>query len=514
MAINLLDRVGDWNPQLFRELKGRFNSWKARAAIVASLLGQFILFISLTQNRCLNYTDGICTQSEWHIYWQIMFRSLDWILPIILLLAGVYGLVSDFATEERKGTLNFIRLAPQTSQSILIGKILGVPALFYLIIALAIPLHFISGLIAGVPAIWLLGIYGLWIAGASIFYTFFLFYTLQHSLKVEAKAIAGGASFIAFWFAFFYIGAVDFTLDWYRETDFIQTWQWFLLPVGKYPILLYGLVLVGIGIGNYFFWQAINRRFNNPKSTLLSKEQSYYWFAILQIWMLGFAFSQSRTEAQHVLGFGVLFFINPILFLILNIALLPNRQSLIDWTRYRRTSKLALRRFWKSYLVKDLIWDDRSPAVIAIAMNYLMMSIIWLPWILLWLRKSWVEGMQIVLVLVGGLVLTFNVILIYALLIEVLRLLKVEQRILIGLAMLGLVLFPIFSREIFGSGLLMLKLLLVITPFPVGILTFQSIFIIGFGFLTQVVILGALTQQLTQKLQTLGESTSKHIVAG
>lgn len=514
MAINWLDQIGDWNPQLFRELKGRFNSWKAGIGIISSLLSQFLLFISLTRKPCVSYTDGICTRFEWQTYWETIFKTLDWTLPMILLLGGVYSLVSDLATEERKGTLNFIRLTPQTSQSIFLGKILGVPALVYLPVAFTIPLHFLSGLTSGIPGIWLLGIYGLWISGASLFYTFFLFYTLLSSFKIEPKSLAGGASFVAFVFGLFYTYAVDFTFDWYRESDYLRTWQWFLLPVGKYPILLYALVLVGIGIGNYFFWQAINRRFNNPNATLLSKKQSYRIFAILQIWLLGFGFLPSMSYSGQILGFGILFFINPIFFLILNIALLPNRQSVMDWARYRRTSKLTIKNFWHSYLVKDLTWDDKSPAVGAMAINYVITSVIWLPWVLLWFGQGGSEGIKIGAFLLGGLLLNLNIVLIYALLLEVLRLLKVEQRILVGLIAFGLFLCPIVSWQIFGSSLLLLKVLLVITPFPVSIFAFQSIFTIGLGVLTQIAILGFLTQQLTRKLQKLGESTSKHLLAG
>lgn len=130
-----LETIGNWNPQLFRELKGRFNFRKVTIAASISILGQSLLVAIISAP---SYTDSweINSQKCFNI-----FQSLNWILPIILVLGGAYMLIGDMAKEERRGTLNFIRLTPQPSQSVLIGKILGVPVLLYFAIALALPLH-------------------------------------------------------------------------------------------------------------------------------------------------------------------------------------------------------------------------------------------------------------------------------------------------------------------------------------------------------------------------------------
>ncbi|RQH23304.1 hypothetical protein D5R40_27115 [Okeania hirsuta] len=54
----------------------------------------------------------------------------------VILIGGVYMLVADLAKEKRLGTLNFIRLSPQSIQKILLGKLLGVPILIYLALVL------------------------------------------------------------------------------------------------------------------------------------------------------------------------------------------------------------------------------------------------------------------------------------------------------------------------------------------------------------------------------------------
>jgi hypothetical protein len=45
MQLNLLDRLGNWNPQLFREIKGRLKVRNVAIAVGTSLLGQLVLFL-------------------------------------------------------------------------------------------------------------------------------------------------------------------------------------------------------------------------------------------------------------------------------------------------------------------------------------------------------------------------------------------------------------------------------------------------------------------------------------
>ncbi len=176
--IDWLDRVGDWNPQLARELKGR---WKPRLlwlAIGLSLFGQFMILIAfesklpaVSENEGAKLYSDYCTgaystignqclrnslgrvEIDWSAWWFDIFQTMNTILPIVLLVGGIYILVRDMATEERRGTLDFVRLTPQSSHRILLGKILGVPSLMYLAIALALPLHFWAALQSGSMAI-------------------------------------------------------------------------------------------------------------------------------------------------------------------------------------------------------------------------------------------------------------------------------------------------------------------------------------------------------------------------
>ena len=188
MMPNLIDKIGDWNPQLLRELKGRLKFFNVAIAVVTSLLLQLVVFLyqfydfpndkySITGTYCRLHQayqlqekqiyqesnpsrfsnlnpflfKNFCPQNEidwqlwWRDNWEYIFLTFSVIFVFTLSVAGTYLLINDLAKEETRGTLNFIRLSPQSETSILTGKLLGVPSLIYLIILVAVPFHFSLG---------------------------------------------------------------------------------------------------------------------------------------------------------------------------------------------------------------------------------------------------------------------------------------------------------------------------------------------------------------------------------
>lgn len=517
MSINLSDKIGNWNPQLLRELKGSFQPTKMVGIVIFSLLVQIGIFTSLSGQKCLQYIGSECTQSQLYIHWEIIYRVLDWMLPVLLLIGGVYILIGDVANEERQGTLNFIRLSPQPSQSILLGKILGSPGLLYLGILLAIPLHFVSALAAGLPFFWILGIYSLWVAGCWLLYGIFLTYTFLYAPNVEAKSLAGSGSFLGLILALPYIGAIDLSFDGYKYGFFPKEWRWLFFPIGKQPLLAYLLMLITVSIASYWFWQAINRRFGNPKATLLSKKQSYWLVASFQFWLLGFATQNLvsvTSDFDDILGFAFLFFINPVFFLLLNMGLFPDRQSVLDWTRYRRNRISHRKGFWNSDLVRDLIGHEKSPAVVAIGINYLIATLIWLPWILVVAQKSWHQNYQTFLVLMGGLILTMNGILIYTAIPELMRFVNRPKKLIFVGITGGIILLAVLGLQRFVSNPIALQMVLGFSPFPVLIVAFNSLTTILVGVVVQLSVLSFLSVQLTRQLKKAGESESKAMLTG
>ena len=126
MNLLSLNLFKEWNPQLVREIKGRFRLPNILITIGISVLCQMIVFFRrLDGFPGININPRVVTELK-------LFYSISILAVFVLIVGGTYMLINDLATEERRGTLNFIRLSPQSAQSIFIGKLLGVPSLLYL----------------------------------------------------------------------------------------------------------------------------------------------------------------------------------------------------------------------------------------------------------------------------------------------------------------------------------------------------------------------------------------------
>jgi ABC-type transport system involved in multi-copper enzyme maturation permease subunit len=134
MPQNWSRQLSEWNPQLWRELKARLKWRNLLAVTIVSMLGQWLL-VSLFQRSwaVIVEDDRAVLRSNF----QVLF---GWELFLLMVL-GSYLLVTDLAREEKRGTLAFLRLTPEPSQKILLGKVLGVPILLYWALALSLPLN-------------------------------------------------------------------------------------------------------------------------------------------------------------------------------------------------------------------------------------------------------------------------------------------------------------------------------------------------------------------------------------
>ncbi|HBE16681.1 MAG TPA: hypothetical protein DEG17_26495 [Cyanobacteria bacterium UBA11149] len=498
MLAKLIDRIGDSNPQLWRELKGHLTGRNLIYVLSASLLIQGSLLLAFSETTC-TYKKGICTRTLWHYDWLPIFRTLDWIFPLTLFSIGVYTLVADVVRERRKGTLNFIRLSPQSSENILLGKILGVPCLVYLGILLAMPLHVGAGIAAGVPVSWIIAFYALIVAASG----FLSCAALLNVSLTQAPYQAIASSFLGAWLGSSFIGLLEFQLDWNSLTyNDLGDWGWFVFSLGNRMISLNLWMLITVSVASYWLWVAANRLFRNPYGTMLSKEQSYWLVGSFQIWLLGLFWSQvNNSVPDSNLLFGCLFgvsVISLILLLCVIYGISPQRQQLLDWARYDRFNSA------KSWL--DWIKGKRSPATMAIALNLAMTGAIWLPWVLLF--NATVEDK---IKAIAGLLLSANLIWFYAVLAQLVFLSKRGNSGAWALSVLSLViLLPIFLLlplenkvpglwmfSAFGSGWMLLEKASMVTIF--------------FSLLGQWALMVGTNLYLTKHLQRVGESATKQL---
>ncbi|NES83791.1 MAG: hypothetical protein F6K10_21585 [Moorea sp. SIO2B7] len=516
MLFTLIDKLGEWNPQLFRELKGRFKVRNLVITIGCALMFQGIILLLCSEQDCLASNSYSCTEFDWEIQWQYLFVTLNWMLPLTLLVGGVYQIINDLAKEEYKGTLNFIRLSPQSSQSILTGKILGVPALIYLGVFLVIPLHFVSALAAGLPLGWILAFYTLWAAACSLFYSAACLYSLmcssQNNSQLNHNSLAGLGILVALSAGSPLISMIHYSFELYQSSE-LRHWYWFFLPLGNKPLLTYIWMMITFSVATHWIWQGVNRRFGNPNKTLISKSQSYWLVACFQIWLLGFFLPASNSfvsQSYLIIGFTFVFFLSPFLFLILIAALSPHRQNLLDWARYRHQINSERKRS----LVKELIWGEKSPALVAIAINLLITLVIWLPWILLLPESAYRQSDLPIQEAIMGLFLTLNLILIYGAIAQIMLFMKTSKRgIWAASTLITVMVLPMLLVGLLALEKMKIPFLWTLSPMPILVFMNGSTLTALLGLLSQLGILGLLTWRLTRQLQKAGESASKALFA-
>lgn len=568
MTLPWLEQLGNWNPQMFREIKGRFKPRNILIAVPISLVGQLLVLMSFASQ--LPTSDGLekatvrgsvpvfnryCTGASknyslptcltdgfgsfvinWQLWWQDVFVWLTIIGIFALLLVGTYMLISDLSKEEQRGTLNFLRLAPQSSLSILTGKILGVPFLLYLVSFLALPLHLVSGLLGHVPLILILGFYTVIAASCLFFYSGALLFGLVVTQRLGGFQAWLGSGVVLM---FMYVTTAmtirgsniisHYPSDWVMlfspsiilphllgtnflnpvsttyQSSGIEQLKWWGLPVGGSVWSAFGLMLLNYGLWTYWVWQGLKRCFHNPNATLLGKQQSYWLTACFEAVIVGFTLNPQVAEWRSYPrglfeSFEMLLVFNLLMFLCLIAALSPHRQAMQDWARYRHQKRSSRKRG----VMADLIWGEKSPALVAVGLNVAIASTILLPWILLWPASEYKTPA------LWGLVLNMSLICIYASIAQLMLFMKNQNRAPWAAATVGLsiVLPPI----VFGflsiqpeknPGVWMFSALpWVAVEHTTGITVFLSI--IG-----QSLMLGLLNVQLTRQLRQAGESSTK-----
>jgi hypothetical protein len=559
MKLNWIDKLGDWNPQLLREIKGRFRPRNLIISIVISLLGQFFLFRifqaqlpSASQGLSMPTQHQFCTGDRWESYylpgcltdasgnllinWQLWWLHVFFWLSMFgvfaLILAGTYTLISDLANEERRDTLNFIRLSPQSAKSILIGKLLGVPSLLYIVAGLAIPLHLIAGIGAHVPLSLILSFYGLVIASCAFFFSVALLFGLVSAWLGGFQACLGSVAAFIFLFVATFKPITHTPSDWlnlfspllifdrlvkatgldYHDLSLRSTadLELFYLPVGSAIWAMIGLVVFNFGVGTFWIWQALQRRFPNPTKTIFSKSQSYLMVASLEAILVAFAATSPKFRYSTNLGYNFqeLLVYNLILFLSLIVTLTPQRQALQDWARYRRERVSNRKRFLSSSLVKDLIWGEKSPAMAAIALNLAIVATSLTLWIVFVLQPIDKQPAFLSMV-IGG-----NLLLICAAIAQLLTFMRAQKQALwISGALGAVILLPTAILTVLSIAPEQIPGLWLFTPFAWFALEKASNTAIFLSLLGQWSIFTLCTIRMTRQLQRAGESTTKALMS-
>lgn len=548
-----LDRMGDWNPQLFRELKGRFRLRNLLLTGASSLVGQLLVGVyflgKLPSN--LTATNRYCTGTpEYSEYfhclkdasgsvlmnWQLwnldLFLCLGLFSTFILVVGGIYLLVSDLEQEERRGTLNFIRLTPQPSANLLVGKLLGVPILVYLAALLAVPLHWHAGLMAQIAPGLILSFYGMLAVGCACFYSAALLYSVTTAWLGGFQPWLASGSSLLFLAA---IGSKSINaqpLDWLNlfspttllsylvpeqllvssrilgsSADYslshLRSLTWFSLPVGAQFAGMVVLMLVNYGFCMFWLWQALRRCFRNPNVTMLSKRQSYGLVLCFEVLILGF--TKGTTSWFHT-SLGQLLFLNLALFLVLIAALSPQRQTLQDWSRFRREWGGNRKQRGYASLLNELVWGDKSPALVAIGLNLVVATILLSSWVL---TTDYADQPAAIL----SIGLSLGIIWVYAAIAQLLLFMKTDKRtVWTAGTLFAAIVLPILSLTILSLEPDQAPILWLFSAFPWNTLEHLSLMSAMLGVLGQVCAVSLLSLQLTRRLQQAGASASQALL--
>jgi hypothetical protein len=558
MIEKLIDRLKETNPQIMREWQGRLTPRNISIAATISIVGQFLVY--LYYQNLLPVAEGFsryCTanppnnkdyydytghkycildlKGKWMIISQLWWLDIFIFLSITgifaLLVVGTYQLIADLSSEERQGTLNFIRLSPQPAKTIFIGKILGVPILLYLVCFLALPFHLVAGLSAGIPLSLILAFYGVLIASCAFFYhaalscalatawlggfqpwlgsgivLVFLFYTTLVTLSGY-----GGSRTPFDWLILF---NPSFVLPYLVKSTFLPPDAVKYLGIPQvFDLLWYGqslwqsvttgisLILLNFALWTYGLTKVLQRRFHNPLVTLLSKSQSYWLMGCFLVINLGFVFQ--TLEPKYMFdNFVILTVFVAIFGLILLISLTPNRQTLQDWARYRHLeNKTGIS------LGKALIFAEKSPSTVAIAVNLAIAVLFILPAILI------APLHQYKLATVAGFLLGMNMILVYAAIAQLFMLGRTNKRALVTSVSIGiLIIFPFLCFGVLGINPSESPLLWSFTFLPIAATQHATISSIGLAIFGQWLGLTLVGWQINRQLNRLGSSATKALM--
>lgn len=494
----LIDQLGNSNPQLFRELKGRFTPRNMAIAVGVSVATQFMMYLcylsalpdyrNLTSyNRyCLGHPDGYLHNvnqcflkgEAWDINWQLwdfdLFIGLSLLGMGILLIIGSHLINADLAKEEKRGTLGFVRLSPQPVQKIILGKILGVPSLIYLGIAAALPFHVVVGLRAGISLPWIGMVDLVAIAACATFFSvaaLWSFVGQEFFGEFQTWLYSGVVSVYLFWMTIvsfeggftsqnswdwlrllypanvFYYLVEHNSLDWEKINYFsLYNWfeiQWYGVAVWQCGLVGLGFIFLHYALISFGAWQGIKRRFYDPQTPVISKQMGYGIAIFATILMTGFAYCNlDLIKDSYVIrtNFEILQAFYFVLFLGLAILMTPTRQRIQDWQRFRHQGMFSTR------LWSDLLWGNRSPALGAIALSLIITT-----GFMMFIVLTSPFGNEKMIIL-GGLILQMGTLLIFASLVQFIFLQRQKRNIWLvgtlgGLSVIPFLLFAIFHEQ-------------------------------------------------------------------
>jgi hypothetical protein len=263
-----------------------------------------------------------------------------------------------------------------------------------------------------------------------------------------------------------------------------------------------GLLIANFALWTYWITQGLKRRFRNPSTPLLTKMQSYGLSLSFIAVVLGFTLqtteSYKLSENYQMLQLLIVGFT-----LILIAALTPHRENLQDWSRYRHHNQLD-----RKSLLQSLLFGEKSPSILAIAVNLGLMILYMTPSLLLFSLREYR------LPIFAGLILGSNILLIVAITVQWIVMQKLSKRVLLAMMGVGgLTVVPLMALGFLNISPQESPILWSSTILPLLSIEDAGLMVIAVSLMGQwtVMILGTLG--MTQQLRKIGESEGKRLLS-
>jgi hypothetical protein len=286
--------------------------------------------------------------------------------------------------------------------------------------------------------------------------------------------------------------------------------EFLYLPIGKNLLSLVSLYLINCAICAHGIWQVMKRSFRRGNTTILSKRQSYLLMAFCQLVSIGLApiretFYPEENYLPFIVVLQTLFSI--VLCLALIFAISPHRQIIQEWARYRHQNN-GYKSLWR-----DLVYGEKSPAFLAIAINIVIAFTPVIIWVLFLPEIKEIAFLNKTKFLLGVILFTM-IAMIYAKIFKLILLVKSSNRYIYAIATLSfLVLLPtVIPSFIDDQHQTISSSIWLFSPFPWLGMNKAVITGIYSAIFAEFAVLVLLNFQLKKQLKMLGESSSKALL--
>jgi hypothetical protein len=296
--------------------------------------------------------------------------------------------------------------------------------------------------------------------------------------------------------------------------------QFFYLPLGTSVVSVVGFHLLNLGLCSYGILQALKRCFRNPQASIISKEQSYFLVAFCQLMMWGFTVQtgvNNQAWDEQVAGNLILLAVyNCLLILSLIVVLSPHRQDVQDWARYQYQGVSTRKKLWQ-----DLISAEKSPALVAIAINLTIVTIPWLVWVSLTSvfdasdRQTWLSNDIDRFKVLLAIALSISLMMIFATIAQLILLLKTPKRSFLAVGTLSTAMFlPPMILQFIDIAPSKYPTVWLFSTFPWAAIEYSGVTTIFMAFLAELTVLALLNFQLARRVRLAGESATKALLVG